>query len=338
MYVGLRASPVEVGRVVCPSTTIETSVTSLVALTRAETVTGPAGTFALACGWIVLMIGPRPVAVGDAAGAITGEAAGARAGSGVVPVLTGDDDTTTLLLALAMEPGRAPSSGRLAGFAQPAAIAATSPTTSGKRSDAFRVDAVRVFGWKCTRVSTCGLIAPDPKHSCLQRWPRNRFEPVRRYNDDAIFRGGVSMQLSGMDHIVLSVRDVERSLDFYTRVLGLQPERVDTWRAGKNGFPSVRINDNTIIDLMVSKAGDDAVTVPNLNHFCMFTDGPLEPCVDELHKHGIAIETGPISRWGARGNALSVYLRDPDDNLVEIRSYVSAPQSAEARTEVAARA
>jgi catechol 2,3-dioxygenase-like lactoylglutathione lyase family enzyme len=146
------------------------------------------------------------------------------------------------------------------------------------------------------------------------------------------------MQLTGMDHIVLSVRDIERSLDFYTRVLGLQPERVDSWRAGKNGFPSVRINETTIIDLMARKATDGEVTVPNLNHFCMFTDGPLEPCVEELEKHGIAIETGPISRWGARGNALSVYLRDPDNNQIEIRSYVSAAQQAEPRTEVAARA
>jgi catechol 2,3-dioxygenase-like lactoylglutathione lyase family enzyme len=147
------------------------------------------------------------------------------------------------------------------------------------------------------------------------------------------------MQLTGMDHIVLSVRDVERSLDFYTRVLGLQPERVDTWRAGKNGFPSVRINDNTIIDLMVNKASDqNVVTAPNLNHFCMFTDGPLEPCVEELQAQGVAIETGPINRWGARGNALSVYFRDPDNNQIEIRSYVTAAQSAESRTEAPARA
>src|SRR5690349_6409756 len=138
------------------------------------------------------------------------------------------------------------------------------------------------------------------------------------------------MQLTGMDHIVLSVRDVEKSLDFYTRVLGLQPERVDSWRAGKNGFPSVRINDRTIIDLMLNKAEVEP-TVPNLNHFCMFTDGPLEPCVDELQRNGIEIETGPLSRWGARGNALSVYFRDPDNNQIEIRSYVSAEQGAEAQ-------
>jgi catechol 2,3-dioxygenase-like lactoylglutathione lyase family enzyme len=136
------------------------------------------------------------------------------------------------------------------------------------------------------------------------------------------------MQLTGMDHIVLSVRDIEKSLDFYTRVLGLQPERVDSWRAGKNGFPSVRINERTIIDLMVNKSEAEP-TVPNLNHFCMFTDGPLEPCVEELRRNGVEIETGPIKRWGARGDALSVYFRDPDNNQIEIRSYVSSLQPAE---------
>jgi catechol 2,3-dioxygenase-like lactoylglutathione lyase family enzyme len=104
---------------------------------------------------------------------------------------------------------------------------------------------------------------------------------------------------------------------------------VDSWREGKIGFPSVRINERTLIDLAVNKSEAEP-TVPNLNHFCMFTDGPLEPCVDELRRHGVEIETGPISRWGARGNALSVYFRDPDNNQIEIRSYVSAAETAAA--------
>jgi catechol 2,3-dioxygenase-like lactoylglutathione lyase family enzyme len=132
-----------------------------------------------------------------------------------------------------------------------------------------------------------------------------------------------------MDHIVLNVRDVERSLDFYTRVLGLPPERVESWRAGQIGFPSVRINENTIIDLMAFRDGAPSeVGAPNVNHFCLYTDGPLDPCVEELGREGIAIEIGPRMRWGARGNALSIYFRDPDNNQIEIRSYVSAAANA----------
>lgn len=106
---------------------------SLVALTRAETVTGPTGTFEFACGWIVLMIGPRPVAVGEGAAgaAAVGDGAGGAA-SGVVPMLTGDEETRSSL-ALTTDPGRAPSRGRSAGRVQPAANAPMSPTMRKKR-------------------------------------------------------------------------------------------------------------------------------------------------------------------------------------------------------------
>ncbi len=57
------------------------------------------------------------------------------------------------------------------------------------------------------------------------------------------------IKVTELDHIVLNVSDIDRSLKFYTEVLGLQPERLDEFKAGKVGFPSVRINGDTIIDL-----------------------------------------------------------------------------------------
>ncbi|HEX5606554.1 MAG TPA: VOC family protein, partial [Candidatus Binatia bacterium] len=57
------------------------------------------------------------------------------------------------------------------------------------------------------------------------------------------------IKISELDHIVLNVSDIHRSLDFYTRVLGLSGERVEEFEAGTVGFPSVRINQRTIIDL-----------------------------------------------------------------------------------------
>jgi catechol 2,3-dioxygenase-like lactoylglutathione lyase family enzyme len=125
-----------------------------------------------------------------------------------------------------------------------------------------------------------------------------------------------------MDHIVLNVRDVERSLTFYTEVLGLSPERVESWRAGKNGFPSVRLNESTIIDLAGIKDGQGPPSgLPNVNHFCLYTDDDMDSCVADLEKHGIALESEPHPNWGARGQALSIKFRDPDNNQVEIRSY-----------------
>ena len=121
-------------------------------------------------------------------------------------------------------------------------------------------------------------------------------------------------------HTMLRVGDLERSLAFYTDVLGLAPERVDQWRRKEIGFPSVRINESTLIDLMQGEVDRDAR--PNLNHFCLVTDSPtLDAAIQTLGNHGVAIETGPVQRWGARGNARSVYFRDPDNNQIELRTY-----------------
>jgi catechol 2,3-dioxygenase-like lactoylglutathione lyase family enzyme len=130
-----------------------------------------------------------------------------------------------------------------------------------------------------------------------------------------------------LDHIVLNVRDIDRSLKFYTETLGLQPERVDEFKAGKVGFPSVRVNDGTIIDLFPIKgpaAGNisDEKFASNLNHFCMVIGAEdFAGIVEYLKEKEIPIRAGPVSRWGARGRATSVYFLDPDGNEIELRCY-----------------
>jgi glyoxylase I family protein len=134
------------------------------------------------------------------------------------------------------------------------------------------------------------------------------------------------IKIMELDHIVLNVADIERSLAFYTDVLGLRGERVEEFRAGKVGFPSVRISEGTIIDLFPTKQA----SVPaageknrgNLNHFCLVVGAADFAGITEyLAAREIAIREGPISRWGARGRATSVYFLDPDGNEVEIRAY-----------------
>ena len=129
-----------------------------------------------------------------------------------------------------------------------------------------------------------------------------------------------------LDHIVLNVGDIDRSLKFYTEVLGLKGERVDEFRVGKVSFPSVRITEQTIIDLFPRKdrAGDSssAKTVRNLNHFCLVVGADsFSGIVDYLAENHIKVHPGPVSRWGAQGRATSVYFLDPDGNEVEIRCY-----------------
>ena len=129
-----------------------------------------------------------------------------------------------------------------------------------------------------------------------------------------------AVRVTGFDHIVLRVADVERSLAFYCDELGLAPERVDEWRRGEVLFPSVRIDTATVIDLF-GVAGNGQTPAPgapgNLDHFCLV----IEPTdIDAL-----AVRF-PGSRradglFGARGFASSVYLQDPDGNTIELRSY-----------------
>ena len=129
------------------------------------------------------------------------------------------------------------------------------------------------------------------------------------------------MAVCALDHIVLNVEDVERSLEFYQQTLGLAAERVEAWRRHEVGFPSLRINVSTIIDLVEGSAAGSA-SQPNLAHFCLVTDSPnLDEAMQTLSAAGVALETGPAVRSGARGNALSIYFRDPDQNLIELRTY-----------------
>jgi catechol 2,3-dioxygenase-like lactoylglutathione lyase family enzyme len=128
-----------------------------------------------------------------------------------------------------------------------------------------------------------------------------------------------------LDHIVLNVSDIDRSLNFYTGVLGLKGERVDEFKAGKVGFPSVRVNSDTIIDLFPAqdRAGPEGEKRDgNLNHFCLVVGAEdFSGIVAYLKEHGVMVREGPISRWGARGRATSVYFLDPDGNEIEIRCY-----------------
>ena len=129
------------------------------------------------------------------------------------------------------------------------------------------------------------------------------------------------LQIVEMDHIVLNVADVERSVGFYTKTLGLKGERLDEFRAGKVGFPSVRINDCTLIDIVRSEDSGGAVT-RNLDHFCLVSEKTdLDQLVEDLKSQGVVVLREPVSRWGARGQATSIYIQDPDGNEIEIRCY-----------------
>lgn len=131
------------------------------------------------------------------------------------------------------------------------------------------------------------------------------------------------VKITEMDHIVLRTNDVEESLRFYTEVLGLQAERVEQWRAGEVRFPSARINADTIIDFFASdEIPNGREDVRNQDHFCMVIDETdMDALKARFEDAGIDIQAGPGKRWGSHGDGISLYIYDPDDNVVELRHY-----------------
>ena len=131
------------------------------------------------------------------------------------------------------------------------------------------------------------------------------------------------VKITEMDHIVLRNKDVEESLRFYTLVLGLQAERVAEWRAGEVRFPSARINADTIIDFFGTDQdpiGKDGAK--NQDHFCMVIEPTdMEELKAKFEAMGVEIQAGPGKRWGSHGDGISLYIYDPDGNVVELRHY-----------------
>lgn len=122
------------------------------------------------------------------------------------------------------------------------------------------------------------------------------------------------MNVHGLDHLVLNVADVERSLAWYCETLGMPGDRVEPWRRGEVPFPSVRVSSDCLIDLLPAPRGGE-----NADHLCLVVDRRDIDAVAGDPR--FTVVDGPGVRYGARGNGWSIYVLDPDGNTVELRSY-----------------
>jgi catechol 2,3-dioxygenase-like lactoylglutathione lyase family enzyme len=125
------------------------------------------------------------------------------------------------------------------------------------------------------------------------------------------------MQIARLDHLVLTVADIAKTCDFYTKVLGMEVQQFGEGRTALR-FGQQKINlhpaDNIpglVADKPTAGSGD----------LCFITETPIAEVVAHLNQCGVPIITGPGPRAGAIGTITSVYIRDPDQNLVEISNY-----------------
>lgn len=128
------------------------------------------------------------------------------------------------------------------------------------------------------------------------------------------------MQISHLDHLVLTVRDIPTSLDFYSRVLGMQPV---VFGQGHHalGFGQQKINLHQAGAEFEPKASQP---LPGSADLCFIVATPLDAVIEQLHGLGVAILEGPVMRTGAQGPIRSIYLRDPDLNLIELSNRVES--------------
>lgn len=129
------------------------------------------------------------------------------------------------------------------------------------------------------------------------------------------------MQIKQLDHLVLTVKDIEKTCNFYYRVLGMQIETFGENRKALR-FGSQKINLHALGKEFEPKAG---VPTPGSADLCFITEALMPDIIQQLANAHIQIEEGPVQRTGAVGPILSVYLRDPDRNLIEVSTYHSSP-------------
>jgi len=122
------------------------------------------------------------------------------------------------------------------------------------------------------------------------------------------------LRVTGLDHVVLNVADARRSLAWWQELLGAEPVRLAEWEAGEAPFLSVRLDATTIIDLLETER-----TGVNADHVCVVVEGA--DLADVAASGAFEVLGPPRTLFGAQGWGTGLYVRDPDGNVVELRTY-----------------
>jgi catechol 2,3-dioxygenase-like lactoylglutathione lyase family enzyme len=128
----------------------------------------------------------------------------------------------------------------------------------------------------------------------------------------------IQCRVRALDHLVLTVRNIPETVRFYTQVLGMRGSQfkiADGSRRWALHFGQQKINLHLAGEEFDPKA---AQPLPGSADLCFLTDASMDDWLNHLAVHQVYIEDGPVARSGAAGPILSVYLRDPDLNLIEV--------------------
>jgi catechol 2,3-dioxygenase-like lactoylglutathione lyase family enzyme len=124
--------------------------------------------------------------------------------------------------------------------------------------------------------------------------------------------------IASLDHLVLTVADLDQTCDFYARILGMRVARFGAGRTALH-FGTQKINLHQAGHEFDPKAAAPTAGSADL---CFLTDATLAMVIAHLRDCGVAIIDGPVPRTGATGPIMSVYIRDPDKNLIEISTRI----------------
>uniref|UniRef100_A0A1A8CJL8 Glyoxalase domain-containing protein 5 n=1 Tax=Nothobranchius kadleci TaxID=1051664 RepID=A0A1A8CJL8_NOTKA len=154
--------------------------------------------------------------------------------------------------------------------------------------------------------------------SLLSHFQRTRFKVIPVQTKLVIrCKTACPVEVSHLDHLVLTVKSVPDTVNFYTSILGME---VVTFKGNRKalGFGHQKFNLHQLGQEFEPKA---KLPTPGSADLCLITKTPLAAVAAHLKVCGVDIEEGPVERTGAVGSITSLYFRDPDHNLIEVSNY-----------------
>jgi len=142
------------------------------------------------------------------------------------------------------------------------------------------------------------------------------FSQNGKYRENLLVKGQI-VRVVSLDHLVITVQDIPQAIKFYVEILGMTEVTFGDNRKALS-YGQQKINLHKFGEEFEPKA---AAPLPGSADLCFIIDGELEEFIEHLNDNNIEILQGPISRTGALGVLNSVYVRDPDQNLIELSSY-----------------